>query len=397
MNTEKKDFYNYSFEELQTLFKDEFKTPAFHARQVFEWVYQKHVKDFSQMSDVPAKLHSVLSEFFYFSEYKIASRQISSDGTRKYLFELAPTKNQTVGNTVEAVMIKQPARMTLCVSSQVGCAMACAFCRTGTMGLIRNLTTSEILHQVMGVIEDAKNFDDMFQNIVFMGMGEPLHNYENVTRALRILTHPKGFGIGTRRITVSSVGLVPAIEKFGVEKVPGNLAISLNATTDEIREKIMPIDKRYNLETLLKTLKNYPTTKQKKITIEYVMLKGVNDSEEDLRRLPKLLHGIPVKVNLIPYNDNAGLGFETPDRKWVYHWQQTLSAKGFESSIRWSKGRDISAACGQLATADKKVRINREAGIPIYEAPESSILKQIVVVLINVLLLSFLKYLIKTR
>lgn len=366
------DFFNYSLQELETLFKEEFKIPAFHARQVFQWAYKKDVTDFALMSDLPAKHREFLKEKIYFPEATQASRQISSDGTRKYLFSLTPS-----GNTIESVMIKQPTRMTLCVSSQVGCGMACAFCRTGTMGFIRNLTTSEIIQQVRGVIKDAKNFDDMFQNIVFMGMGEPLHNYENVSRALRILTHPMGFEIGVRKITVSTVGLVPAIKKFGEDKLPANLAISLNATTDEVREKIMPIDKRYPLSELIAAMKEFPTSKQRKITVEYVMLKGINETEADLRRLSKLLHGIQAKINLIPYNDNAGLGFETPEKDWVLHWHKSLELKGFDVTIRWSKGRDINAACGQLATQDKKPNRKKEA--PGYQAPENSILGNILV------------------
>ena len=365
------DFFNYSVPELELLFKEQLKIPAFHARQVFQWVYKREVTDFSLMSDLPARHRDLLKEKIIFPEALIQSRQISEDGTRKYLFSLQPS-----GNTIESVMIKQPTRMTLCVSSQVGCGMACAFCRTGTMGFIRNLSTSEIVQQVRGVIADAKNFNDMFQNIVFMGMGEPLHNFDNVARALRILTHTLAYDMSAKRITVSTVGLVPAIDKFGEQKLPANLAISLNATTDEIREKIMPIDKRYPLAELIGAMKRFPTSKQKKITIEYVMLHGINDSEADLKRLSKMFHGIQVKVNLIPYNNNAGLGFETPSKDWVYHWHKTLEQKGLDVTIRWSKGRDISAACGQLATEDKKPVRKNTVG---YTAPENSILGSVIV------------------
>lgn len=356
------DFFNFSLPELEVLFKERFSIAPFHARQAFMWVYKKKIRDFNLMTDLPAKIRPVLKDNIFFSSAQQKSRQISSDGTRKYLFGLGE-------NTVEAVMIKQPTRMTLCVSSQVGCGMACAFCRTGTMGFIKNLSTSQILQQVEGVINDAKNFGDIFQNIVFMGMGEPLHNFENVSRAIRILTHQNGFEIGPRRITVSTVGLVPAIKRFAEEKVPANLAVSLNATTDEVRSKIMPINKKYPLSSLIGALKNFPTTKHKKITIEYVMLSDVNDTEADLRRLPKLLHGVSAKINLIPYNDNAGLGFKTPKRDWVHNWQKTLAGKGLEATIRWSKGQDINAACGQLVTDDKKI-LKKHLG---YVAPENSV------------------------
>jgi len=222
------------------------------------------------------------------------------------------------------------------------------------MGLKRNLSASEIIRQVLAVIEDAKNFGDMFQNIVFMGMGEPLHNYKPLMAALEILKDPHGLNISGRKITVSSVGLVPAIERFGKSGVEVNLAISLNATTDQVRREIMPITKAYPISDLLQCLKNFPLRKRKRITIEYVMLSGVNDSKEDLQRLPLLLRGIPVKINLIPYNNNAELGFKAPSKELLLAWQDRLLRSGIETTIRWSKGSDIKAACGQLATVSVK-------------------------------------------
>lgn len=233
--------------------------------------------------------------------------------------------------------------------------MGCKFCRTATMGFGRHLRTSEILQQVLGVIDDAKNFGDMFSNVVFMGMGEPLHNFDGVTRTLSLMTDPRGLAIGGRRITVSSVGLVPAIERFGALDTGVNLAISLNATTDEIRQQIMPINKAYPLERLQQCLKDFPLRKGRRITIEYVMLADINDTDEDLKRLPKVVKGIPVKINLIPYNENAGLGFKAPSRQRVSQWQSRLNDQGFCTTVRWSKGADINAACGQLASnANKK-------------------------------------------
>lgn len=217
------------------------------------------------------------------------------------------------------------------------------------MGLRRHLSASEILRQVMAVIADSRSFGDTFTNVVFMGMGEPLHNLPNIRTAVRVLTDMHGLGIAPRKITVSTVGLVPAIREFGAT-VPANIAVSLNATTDEVRSQIMPINQRYPLGQLLEVLREYPANKRRRITIEYVMLHGVNDTTEDLRRLPGLLKGVPAKVNLIPYNANAGLGFRTPPEEWVAQWQRKLHEKGVEVTVRWSKGRDIDAACGQLLT-----------------------------------------------
>lgn len=336
------DFYNFTRSDLERTLT-EWGEPQFRSRQLFEWVYRHGVTNPNDMSNIGRKARAVLAEKFIFPTTKTISRQISSDGTRKYLLQFES------GHSVESVMIKQENRMTLCVSSQVGCGMACSFCRTGTMRLKRNLTTSEIMQQVLAVINDAKNFNDMFNNIVFMGMGEPLHNYKAVVGAIEILKDIFGLAIAPRKITVSTVGLVPAIRRFGEDGLNVNLAVSLNATTDEVRSKIMPINRAFSLAELLQCLRDYPRQGKKRITIEYVMLKGINDKPEDLKRLPKILHGIPSKINLIPYNENAGLGFNTPAREWIHHWQKTLTERGLDTTIRWSKGQDISAACGQLA------------------------------------------------
>lgn len=295
------------------------------------------------MSNISKPLRKELAQVFKFPKAQMLQRAVSSDGTRKYLLEVSP------GMTVETVMIKQPRRMTLCVSSQVGCAMGCKFCRTGTMGLDRNLSAADIIRQVLFVIEDAKNFNDEFSNIVFMGMGEPLHNLKAVKAACSILTDDYGLKIPGRKITVSTVGLVSAIKRFIDKETKVNLAVSLNATSDEVRSKIMPINDSFSLQELLDTLRALPLKPRKRITIEYVMLSGVNDTDADLRRLPKLLRGLPAKVNLIPYNENAGLGFKSPSRDKVMRWQNGLMQAGLDTTIRWSKGADISAACGQLA------------------------------------------------
>ena len=340
------DFFDLSIEDLGALLVERFDTPAYRAQQLFDWVYRKGVRDFNAMSNVSKELRPELAAAFMFPDITYRTRQVGSDGTRKYLFEVDG------GNCVEAVMIKQPKRMTLCVSSQVGCGMGCAFCRTGTMGFVRNLRPSEIVRQVLGAIEDAKQFGDEFRNIVFMGMGEPLHNVKHVKTALKILTSHYGLSIPARKITVSTVGLVPAIKELASDGYLASLAVSLNATTDEVRSQIMPINKRFPIEMLLQAMREYPIKGRKKITIEYVLLAGVNDSAEDLKRLPKLLRGIPCKINLIPYNENAGLGFKAPLAEQIDRWYRTLVSKGVDATIRWSKGQDISAACGQLATAE---------------------------------------------
>jgi 23S rRNA (adenine2503-C2)-methyltransferase len=338
------NFYGFSRDALVAELKERFDAPAYRATQLFNWVYRNGVTDFAHMTNISADLRDKLAAHFVFPKAATRERQISADGTRKYLFEVDG------GDLVESVMIKQVNRMTLCVSSQVGCGMGCKFCRTATMGFRRHLHPSEILMQVLGVLEDAKNFGDTFQNIVFMGMGEPLHNFDGVSTAVRILTDQQGLEISGRRITVSTVGLVPAIKKFGATGVPANLAVSLNATTDEIRSQVMPVNNRFSIDELLGAIRELPLGPRKSVTIEYVMLHGINDSEQDMQRLPKILEGLQVKVNLIPYNDNAGLGFQTPPRPWVFEWRDYMLRRGLNCTIRWSKGVDIKAACGQLVT-----------------------------------------------
>jgi 23S rRNA (adenine2503-C2)-methyltransferase len=338
---EQVDFYDFTREELERYLVDHFELKPFRAMQLFQWVYKLKVREVNAMTNIAKKVREQLLERFTFPMATIEKCEVSNDGTRKYLFRTSK------GNLVESVMIKQAERMTLCVSSQVGCGMACSFCRTGTMGFIKNLSTSEIIQQVLGVMTDAESWGDMFSNIVFMGMGEPLHNFRSVVGAVTILTDDNGLNIAPRRITVSTVGLVPKIEEFG-SKVKVNLAVSLNATTNEVRDVLMPINLRFPLQKLLHTLRTYPLTSRKRITIEYVMLAGVNDTPEDLKRLPRLLKGIQAKVNLIPYNENAGLGYKSPSSQWVTHWQRELS-RTIDTTIRWSKGQDIAAACGQLA------------------------------------------------
>ena len=355
------DLLNFNREELTTELQTRLELPPFRARQLIRWIYKFRHRDFSEMSDISKSVRTQLQEIYTISRPTLETTQLSKDGTRKYLFRLAD------GKLIESVLIKQPSRYTLCVSSQVGCAIACSFCRTGRMGLTRHLQTSEIVGQVLGVQDDIARRDDSeqpkeeFFNIVFMGMGEPFHNLDNVIRAVKILNDTLGFDFSGRKITVSTSGIIPAIEKFGKSGALANLAISLNATTDEVRDVLIPINRKWPLEVLLDTLRQYPIKPGRRITIEYVMLRDVNDTPADLRRLPKLLHGIPSKINLIPYNENAGLGYGAPTRENVYYWQESLLDAGMNSTIRWSKGLDIDAACGQLATESTRAKKAKKA------------------------------------
>ncbi|MCB0328676.1 MAG: 23S rRNA (adenine(2503)-C(2))-methyltransferase RlmN [Bdellovibrionales bacterium] len=339
-----REFFQFNRTELEEFVTTELELPRYRVDQLFQWVYQKRVFDPESWTNIGKADRERLKNVFQFPTLDPKLRVRSIDGTRKYLFTVAEDE-------VESVMIKQPERMTLCVSSQVGCALGCKFCQTGTMGLKRHLSQGEILTQVFGVLVDSDlNFGDTFSNMVFMGMGEPFHNYEAVTRAISVLNDPHGLALSPRKITVSTAGLVPSIERFFKERVGANLAVSLNATTDEVRNEVMPINRKFPLEKLLGSLRNADLPPRKRITIEYVMLRGVNDSDDDLKRLPQLLRGIPCKVNLIPYNFNTGLGYECPEEGTLHKWQKELMRHNFVVTIRWSKGRDIDAACGQLVT-----------------------------------------------
>ncbi len=268
----------------------------------------------------------------------------SADGTRKFRYRTHD------GRFIESVLIPddkpERSKLTLCVSSQVGCAIGCAFCATATLGPGRNLSASEIVEQLYWAMEYAGQKPT---NVVFMGMGEPLHNLDGVTRALAIMEHPWGAGLSPRRLTVSTSGIVPGIEHLGGLQPAPNLAISLNATTDDVRERIMPINRRWNIEALLEAARHFPLAHHRRITFEYVLLAGVNDSDEDAARLPRLLRGIPSKVNVIPYNPVAGLGFRRPDDERVMAFQNAVRRDDLPVYIRTPRGDDAAAACGQLA------------------------------------------------
>ena len=321
----------------------ELGAPRYHARQIFAWIHRRGVTDFAAMSDLPKALRARLAEAWTVGTPKLTRKDVSTDGTTKYLFELAD------GTRIESVYIPDTPAQTFCISSQVGCAMACAFCLTGKMGLIRHLTAAEIEGQVRVLAHDlGLAAPDRAFNIVVMGMGEPLHNYDATLKALRIVGDPAGFGVPARRITLSTVGLVPGIEKLGREPFMPNLAISLHASHEEQRDALVPVNRKYDLEALIEACKRFPVKRRSRITFEYVLLKGVNDTPEDARRLVKLLDGIKGKINLLPLNAAPGIPFERPDDGRVDAFAKILADKGLTVSVRKSRGRDIRAACGQL-------------------------------------------------
>lgn len=363
--TTKTDLKNFTLPALEQFLKGQGKE-RFRALQVFKWIYQRDACDFEEMTNISKVLRNELAETAVISNLTPEAVEEGSDGTRKYLFNLGD------GNSVESVLIPIEGRNTLCISSQVGCAMACEFCLTGTFKLTRNLTTAEIVNQIMavkrdllrnppamiedgGALTDDEGCDDarpespaVIRNVVLMGMGEPLHNLDNVIPAIRIMLDGNGLQLSNRRVTVSTCGLVPEMKRLGREIPNVNLAVSLNATTDVLRSRIMPVNRRYPLEELLKACREFPLPGRRKVTFEYVMLGGVNDSLEDAKRLLRLTSDIPNKVNLIPFNEHEGCGFKAPTRAAIDAFHKYLIDRNVTVITRDSRGGDISAACGQL-------------------------------------------------
>lgn len=317
--------------------------PRFHARQIFQWVYKRGITDFAQMSDLGRDLRSRLAAACTIATPEVVRKEVSEDGTTKFLLRLADGKH------IESVFIPDTPSMTFCLSTQVGCAMTCAFCLTGKMGIDRSLTAGEIAGQVRVLARELGMLERRF-NIVLMGMGEPLHNYEATMKALRILADEHGFAMSGRRMTLSTVGVLPALERLATEPLMPNLAISLHSTTEEQRDLLVPINRKYGLKELLDACRRFPLKRRERITFEYVMLQGVNDTPEDARRLVRLLSGIRGKVNLLPLNEAAGIPFERPSDDRVNTFARMLSEHGVTVSVRKSRGRDIRAACGQLIT-----------------------------------------------
>ena len=329
--------------------------PSYRSEQIFRWLHAHGVETWDAMTNVPPALRQALSEDSEaaLAPLALADEQLAADGTRKMRFRTVD------GRSIESVLIPEEHsleprddadvgrdKLTLCVSSQVGCALDCGFCATATLGFGRNLTAGEIVQQVYVASARAGRRPT---NLVFMGMGEPLHNFEQVVKAFSLLIHPWGAAMSPRRITVSTAGLVPKIAELGQLSPAPNLAISLNATTDEVRDRIMPINRKYPIATLIQAARAFPLAHGKKVTFEYVLLAGVNDSDADAERLPRLLGGIPCMVNLIPWNPFSGPQFQRPSAERIRTFQEILRRRGMQSFIRTPRGDDIDAACGQLA------------------------------------------------
>jgi 23S rRNA (adenine2503-C2)-methyltransferase len=337
---EKIDLKDLSLSELGNLIgslgKERYRTP-----QLLKWLYSIGIRSFDEMTNLSKKFREELNQVSFISELLPLRTEEAKDGTKKFLFQLED------GNRIESVLIPEKERLTLCVSTQAGCAMGCRFCLTGKNGLKRNLTASEILNQVLAARRVFPQKPSI-TNIVLMGMGEPLANYGNTLKALSLMAYPDAFKFSSRRITLSTVGLVPEIERLARERITFQLAISLNATNDETRSRIMPINRRYPLKELLFACRRFPLKPRTRITFEYVLLEGVNDSLKDAKELVKILRGIPSKVNLIPLNEAPAIPYKRPSDEKVRAFQEVLMESGLTAIVRASKGLEISAACGQL-------------------------------------------------
>ena len=325
------------------------REPLYRASQVQRWLFQKGALSFSEMTDLSGELRSAMEEAFSISRLRVVHKSQSKDGTVKFLFGLADTLN------IESVLIPETKRLTLCISTQAGCGFGCSFCATAQMGLKRNLRASEILDQILEARRSVA-LDRRITHVVLMGMGEPLANYPQTLRALEIMTDASGgIGISPRRITVSTVGLVPQIKRL-MEETRVNLAVSLHATTDDLRSQMMPVNRKYPLAELIKCCRSLPVPKRRRITFEYVLLRGINHSPEDARRLGQLLKGIRCKINLIPFNPHSGSSYQRPTQEEVLQFQNSLHAQGYQVNVREPRGDDIQAACGQLQTETKTVQ-----------------------------------------
>ncbi|MFV0492066.1 MAG: 23S rRNA (adenine(2503)-C(2))-methyltransferase RlmN [Pseudorhodobacter sp.] len=350
-------------------------TPERQARmrlgQIWQWIYHWGVRDFAVMTNLAKDYRAMLAERFEIALPEVVTRQISADGTRKYLLRIAG------GHEVETVYIPEDGRGTLCISSQVGCTLTCSFCHTGTQKLVRNLTAGEIVGQLMLARDDLGEWprpgegsiaERQVSNVVLMGMGEPLYNFENVRDAMRVVMDGEGLSLSRRRITLSTSGIVPEIARTAAE-IGCLLAVSFHATTDEVRDKLVPVNKKWNIKALLAALRDYPRlSNSERITFEYVMLKDVNDSDADARRLVKLISGIPAKINLIPFNEWPGAPYTRSDWERIEAFADIIYKAGYASPIRTPRGEDIMAACGQLKSATERARKSRaevaaEAGL----------------------------------
>src|SRR5215831_3478019 len=342
-----RELHGLTEEEMVRFVTEDLGERRFRALQIFHWIHQRGATSFDAMTDLSKELRQRLSEVATLRSLEKDLEQRSVDGTIKYRFRTGD------GKRIESVYMPAEDRKTLCVSTQAGCAMGCTFCMTATMGLQRNLTPAEIVGQVHAVNREIASqmpapAPRPITNLVFMGMGEPLHNFDNLKTALEILQSEQGLNFSHRHITVSTVGLVPMIERFGRE-TDVKLAISLNASSDQQRSQIMPINRKWNIASLMEACRAFPLRQGRRITFEYVLMKGVNDSDEDAHRLVELLRGVPAKVNLIPYNENPGLGYLSTAEDRAEAFREILAKAHLAAFVRQNRGRDIAAACGQLA------------------------------------------------
>lgn len=353
MTETRTDLKNFDQEQL-VAYVESLGQPRFRGKQIMTWLYRPGITDFSEMTDLAKVFRRVLSEHAYISRFEHPIIEKSADGCVKFGFRLDD------GHVIESVLIPEPDRNTLCISSQVGCAMHCSFCLTGTMGFKRNLTPAEIVNQVCAVRDyllaqppEELIGPDRVTNLVYMGMGEPLNNLQNVITSLSILTEPKGLDLTARKITVSTCGIVPKMRELG-EKTSANLAISLHAVDDKTRDELMPVNERYSIDELLKACRDFPMPKRRRIMFEYILLAGINDSDKDARILARKLRGIPCKINLLPYNECPNLPYKSPSRERMLAFQKILMNAHYSVFIRNSRGSDISAACGQLAGKEQE-------------------------------------------
>lgn len=336
----KPNIKDLSFSEFEAYLAER-KQPAYRATQVWQWLYQKRAGSFAEMTTLPAALRARLAEDFTISRLAVERTAASADGTVKFLFRLADDR------TIESVLIPEEKRLTLCISTQAGCGFGCAFCATAVLGLKRNLRAGEIVDQILEAGRTLGG-ERRITHVVLMGMGEPLANYAQTVRALKVMTDTgSGIGISPRRITLSTVGLVPQIRKL-MDETSVNLAISLHAPTDELRSELMPVNRKYSLRHLMDCCRALPIPRRKRITFEYVMLRGINDSAANARKLAELLRGIRCKVNLIPFNPHPGSEFARPESRDVDAFQEILHSHGVQVNVRRPRGDDIAAACGQL-------------------------------------------------
>lgn len=344
-----RDIYDYSYKEMQDYIESK-GMRKFRAQQLFTWLYKKRVDGFDEMSDLAKDFRQLLEEEFHFSSLELAEKQVATDGTTKYLFKLND------GNLIETVLMHNDYGKSVCVTSQVGCNMGCKFCASGLLKKKRNLTTSEMISQVLYVQKDLDQTNERVSNIVVMGIGEPFDNYDNTMKFMKTINSDHGLEIAARKITVSTCGLAPKIREFADENYQFNLAISLHAANDQLRSKIMPINQAYPLKELLSALDYYASKSNRRITFEYILLKGLNDSRQSANELAKIVKGRNAYVNLIPYNSVDESGFDSTSDRESLKFYDMLMKLGVKATLRAKHGDDIEAACGQLRAQSERTQ-----------------------------------------